>query len=89
MLDPEPEDIPVPIQLRQKVSVPTVPVQVPQQSIIIVLVVFQLEKNPEDCGRRSICEPGESGAEEVRQPEAGACAGVPSHPRSHSPPETG
>ena len=58
-------------------------------SIIIVLVVFQLEENPEDCGGRSICEPGESGAEEVRQSEAGGCAGVPSHPRSHSPPGAG
>jgi hypothetical protein len=86
MLYLEPECIPVPIPLRQKVAVP---VQVPQQSIIIVLVFFQLEENPEDCGGRSICEPGESGAEEVRQPEAGGCAGVPSHPRSHSPPGAG
>jgi hypothetical protein len=85
-LDSEPECIPVPIPLRQKVAVPTVPVQVPQQSIIIVLVVFQLEENPEDCGGGSICEPGESGAEEVRQPEAGGCSRVSSHPRSHSPP---
>ncbi len=38
------------------------------ESIIIVLVGFQLEENPEDCGGGSICEPGESGAEEVRQP---------------------